>query len=178
MPPQAPLLSVLPVTRPDAVPAVDASSPHEPRHIARLRSVRQDGWHLKVYGIAPHGASPREELLRAAMAVATDVLPPVDEPSQPRDGRGLGFLVVHDAPTLCYVLVHWWSERNEIHQRVFSAPAGEPSALVPHPSPAIGCVWELAVVDFERRAWLTHILAAPDGPDVRAYLAKELNTDV
>ena len=34
-----------------------------------------------------------------------------------------------------------------------------------------GCVWELAVVDFERRAWIEDVLANPDGPDLERYLA-------
>jgi hypothetical protein len=40
----------------------------------------------------------------------------------------------------------------------------------PHPTPAIACVWELAVLDHERRAWVRHVLARPHGPDAGAYL--------
>lgn len=160
------------------LPNVDRAGPHERRHIAHLRNARQNGWHLKVYGIAPDGALPRENLLRYALAVTADLLPSIDGTGHTSDGRGLGFLVVHDTPTLCYVLVHWWAERNEVHQRVYSAPAQVPETLRPHSSPAIGCVWELAVVDFERRAWLTHILSPSEGPDVAAYLNEELHTDV
>jgi hypothetical protein len=79
---------------------------------------------------------------------------------------GVGFVVVHAAPARSYVLVCWWSDENEIHQRMFSAPAGRPESLAPHDGAAIGCVWELAVTDFERRAWLAHVLARPAGPDL------------
>jgi len=67
--------------------------------------------------------------------------------------------------------IDWWYGENEIHQKLFSAPLDDLGALRPHGKPAIGCVWELGVVDFERRAWLEHVLANAAGPDVPAYLA-------
>jgi hypothetical protein len=65
-----------------------------------------------------------------------------------------------------------------VPKRMFSAPAGRPDDLAPHDSAAIGCVWELAVTDFERRAWLAHVLAPADGPDLAGHLAQELTDDV
>jgi hypothetical protein len=41
-----------------------------------------------------------------------------------------------------------------------------------------GCVWELEVIDFERRAWLADVLANPEGPDVERYLARHLDTEI
>ncbi|QBS40782.1 hypothetical protein [Nocardia sp. CS682] len=69
----------------------------------------------------------------------------------------------------------WWSEHNEVHQKLFSAPGLETGELGVHPSPAIGCVWELGIIDFERRAWIEHVLAPADGPDLERYLARTLN---
>lgn len=43
---------------------------------------------------------------------------------------------------------------------------------------AAGCVWELEIVDFERRAWLADVLANPDGPDVERYLARHVDTEL
>jgi hypothetical protein len=87
------------------------------------------------------------------------------------DGRcGLGFAIAHEAADLCFALVDWFQGENEIHQRMFSAPLGEPGRLALHPSDAIGCVWELAVTEHERCAWLRHVLSKPEGPDVRAYI--------
>lgn len=60
----------------------------------------------------------------------------------------------------------------------FAFPADHLEALAPHDSHAIGCVWELEIIDFERRAWHDHVLSGPDGPSPERYLAQELNTDV
>ncbi|MFI0451872.1 hypothetical protein [Actinomadura sp. 6N118] len=145
---------------------------HRPRVIGSLGVHEVAGWQVKVYGIAWKGERPRPSLVEAGIHRAGQALP---APAWRRedegpDRYGVGFCVVHDAGDRCFVLVDWWAAENELHQRMFSAPLEEPDALVPHASEAIGCVWELEVVDFERRAWLRHVLANPGGPDLDAYL--------
>lgn len=44
--------------------------------------------------------------------------------------------------------------------------------------PAAGCVWEIGIIDFERRAWLEDVLANPNGPDVERYLERRFDGDV
>ena len=44
--------------------------------------------------------------------------------------------------------------------------------------PAAGCVWEMSVLDFERRAWIEDVLANPNGPDIDRYLTRRFNADV
>jgi hypothetical protein len=61
---------------------------------------------------------------------------------------------------------------------MLSAPLRQPADLTVHPGPAIGCVWELAVTDFERRAWLDHVLANPHGPSLDAYLNVHLEGEL
>ena len=91
--------------------------------------------------------------------------------------KGIGFLVVHDAADDCFVLVDWWSGQNEIHQHMLSSPLDAPTALVPHRSHAIGCVWELSVVDFERRAWIDCVLDNAE-PDLDGYVSRTFDADV
>jgi hypothetical protein len=42
----------------------------------------------------------------------------------------------------------------------------------------VGCVWELAVVDFERRAWLEDVLVNPGDPDLDRYLTRRFSAEV
>jgi hypothetical protein len=142
---------------------------HQTRAI-RFIAVQDVGeWRIKLYGIAADGDRPRRELVEATIAALPGALP---------YGGGVGFAIAHDSGPLCYVLIDWWAEENEVHQRLLSATPADLPALRPHPTLAIGCVWELAVTDFERRAWLEHVLAREGGPDLDAYLAATFNGDV
>ena len=115
----------------------------------------------KVYGIAAHAELPRAALVEAAIEAL--------------DGEGPGFEIVHDAADHCFVLIHWWANGNEVHQRILTAPLDDPIALRRLTTPAIGCVWELEVTDFERRAWIEHVLK---GDDLAAYLAASFDGHV
>jgi hypothetical protein len=130
--------------------------PYEARHIAFLEL---DG-RLKHYGIGLHG-QPRGALVEATRRAAEEVVP---------DGA-VGFTIAHDATSAGLGLVYWWANDNEIHQRVFASPLEDPGALVAADGTGMACVWELEVIDFERRAWLEEVLK---GGDVGRYLARRL----
>jgi hypothetical protein len=127
----------------------DAGAVYRSRPIRFLRLEGQ----TKVYGIAANAELPRAELVEAAVGTLA--------------GEGPGFLIVHDAADHCFALIHWWANENEVHQRILTAPLDDPTALRPLETAAIGCVWELEVTDFERRAWIDHVLKRDDLP---AYL--------
>ncbi len=153
------------------------------RQISFLKLHEAGGWRLKFYGIAAGGDAPRPELVKTAELLTPTVLPSPavhsggDDPYD-IDRYGVGFVIAHDARDYAYALYHWWAGENEIHQRIFSTLPNRLGAMRPHPTPAIGCVWELTVTDFERRAWLEHVLANPDGPDIDGYLAARLGDEV
>jgi hypothetical protein len=127
---------------------------YEPRTITFLGL---DG-RLKHYGIARHDRAPRPALVDATARVARAAI---------HDGA-FGFTIAHDARSAALGLVYWWAAENELHHRVFAAPPDDPGALEPADGTAMACVWELEVIDFERRAWLEHVLV---DDDLDAYLS-------
>jgi hypothetical protein len=147
---------------------VTLRGPHRPRPVRFLELLDTGEWLAKVYGITAVGETPEAPLIAAARSLAERELPRGEEAEST---YGLGLVVIHQAADFAFVLLNWWYGENELHEKLYSAPLGDPTALRPHGKPAIGCVWELGVLDFERRAWLEHVLANPAGPDVGAYLA-------
>lgn len=145
---------------------------YQPRAVRFHRLIALGEWQVKLYGISLPGADVPSDLEDAALRAARTVLP-VPAVS---DGRaGIGVVTAHAAPSRSYVLVAWWAEQNELHQRILSAPPTKPEELAAHPGPAIGCVWELGVTDFERRAWITDVLSPAEGPRLARYLGREYN---
>jgi hypothetical protein len=130
---------------------------YEPRTISFLG---RDGL-LKHYGIAAHDRAPRPALVAATRRAAHEVIP---------DGVH-GFTIAHDAATAGLGIVYWWAGENEIHHRVFASPLDDPGELEPADGTGMACVWELEVIDFERRAWLEDVLKRGD---TRGYTERAL----
>ena len=126
---------------------------YEPRNISFLA---REG-RVKHYGIA----RPRPALVAATREAARATVP----------AEALGFTIAHDAATAGLGIVYWWANDNEIHFRGFASPREDPGALEPHPGTGMACVWELEIIDFERRAYLEDVLK---NDDVEGYLERAL----
>jgi hypothetical protein len=165
-----------PIAVAPAVPAPPRlGDPHRPRPVRFIRLEPRGDWRLKVYGIATPGRSPRPELVGAALDLAGAALP---APAVSDERYGVGIVIAHDSATYCFALYYWWQSANELHQRVYAAPIANPRGLTKLADPAAGCVFELSVVDFERRAWMEDVLANPRGPDIERYLMRRFDADI
>ncbi len=120
---------------------------HEPRQITFLG---REG-PTKHYGIG----APSSTLVEATQGLAERGVP--------------GFTIAHQGRSAAMALVYWWAEENEVHRRAYAGP--RPDELRPLTDTGMACVWELEVIDFERRAWLEDVLI---GDDVNAYLERAL----
>jgi hypothetical protein len=156
-------------------PAAGLARPYDPRHVRFIRREDVDGWRLKLYSIALNGKEPHREFVGATRDLAASVLP---QPPAGDDCYGVGFATAHDATSLYIALIYWWRSENELHQRIYVSPKDDPIAFSQVENQPAGCVWELAVVDFERRAWLEDVLANPAGPNLERYLGRRLDADV
>lgn len=152
------------------------AEPYRPRPIRFLELLEVDTWRLKLYGAAYAGGRPRDELVAATRALADKLLPrPADG-----DGRyGVGFACAHDGRDGCFSFVDWWADENELHHQLHVAPGDRPNELAPAgPDALTACVWDLAIMAFERQAWLDAFLRNPEGSDLDAYLEARLDADV
>jgi hypothetical protein len=73
------------------------------------------------------------------------------------------------------IIVDWWENENELRHRVFKAVPEAPEAFreITHTGESF-CVWELAVIGFEREAWINTVLAAADLQSLDVYLGGHL----
>lgn len=159
---------------------------YETRTVAFLGRVPAAGATLKLYGISRDGAPPAPALLDAARRLADGyLLAPrpechaggVDWAACPE--HGLGTLIVHAGRESVFVLLDYWIGENMLRHRVWAAPLGDPAAFEPlAPADVAVCVWELAVLQHERAAWLRHVLTPHGRSDVEAYLADVMQGDV
>jgi hypothetical protein len=148
---------------------------YAPRRIRQLEVWQCGDWRLKVYGIAYRGNGPGSDLVASARDVAATLLPA--DACGPRT-YGVGFLGVHEGRGANLMFVDWWADENELHNHAFvSGPSLPYTWQSTSPSGPTACVWDLAVLAFERQAWIDTMLAARI-PDPDAYLRLSLNGSV
>jgi hypothetical protein len=150
-------------------------APYRPRHLRFVRREDAEGWRLKLYSIAVNGQEARPDFIEATRDLAAAVLP---QPPESDDRYGVGFATAHDARSVGIALVYWWANENELHQRIYVSPKDDPTAWTAVENQPTGCVWELGIVDFERRVWIEDVLSNPAGPDLERYLERRLDDDV
>jgi hypothetical protein len=131
---------------------------------------RLGDWRLKLYGLAAPDRGVRPALLEVTRRLAQESLPPVDD-----DHHGVAFAIAHDA-RFPIALIYWWQGLNEIHHRIFAGPdGGDATDLREITGQPMGCVWELGIVEFERRAWIADVIGSPDGPDLDRYMSRHFD---
>ncbi len=160
---------------PNRVERMKFHGPYQRRPIRFLELWQQDEWRIKVYGIAYGAEGPDEILVAAIKRVGRETLP---EPAVTDSRYGLGFVCAHQGRTVSVAFVDWWENEDELHHKMFVADEADVGQLRPAAEDELtACGWDLAVIGFERNAWVEHILQ-PSQPDVDAYLRAQLNDDV
>lgn len=148
--------------------------PYQTRPVRFLELLEYGGWRLKVYGISATGEFPNSDLVEQARGIARAHLPKEAITDQQ---YGVGFVIVHEGAVGDYVFVDWWWANDIVQHHLFGAKKGG-GFEYRQPEGAGFCVWELAVIWFEREAWVKHILQKAKSPDLEGYLNERMNVDV
>ncbi len=163
----------------EASPSVLSGYRYEPRSIRFLGvSTLLAGWSVKSYAITVAGHDPAlpEVGVAAAWHTLSEMLPLA---SAGHESHGVAIQTMHLGLKGFWVLVDWWAYGDVLMHRHLHAPVTDPGALQDMSAEGFGpCVWELAVQAHERRAWLEHMLARPQRPDLQAYLEDGLTAVV
>jgi hypothetical protein len=150
-----------------SVHASPLANAYHPRLGTFVSDERFGDWRLKLYGLAAPDHGVRPALLDVTRALAEQSLPPVDERH-----HGAAFAIAHDA-RFPIALIYWWQDENELHSRIYAGESLDRMALAPET--ALGCVWELGIIEFERRAWIAEVIGNAAGPDLDAYLRRRFD---
>ena len=157
------------------------------------RQIRWRGLHaepdltLKVYGLScSDGLPPSDDAIALAIQIAVrwfrTPLEPVmaagvDWSTVPN--HGLGVLIVHVGREATFALFDYWVGENMLRHHVWAASHSAPTQFETLKGSDMSmCVWEMAVLQHERAAWLRHVLTADGRADPAGYLADVLNVDI
>jgi hypothetical protein len=145
---------------------------YRPRSVRFLELWQYARWRLKLYAIARDGVEPDAALIDSAKTLAPLHLPPA---FATRGGinYGVGFVGVHRGHRSNVIFVDWWAEENELRHHVYASDARSPTDLTyVTPDGFCACVWDLALIAFERDAWVDTVLREPGPAALDNYLAR------
>lgn len=157
---------------------IQLTTRYKTRPIRFLEHWEHEGWRVKVYGISADSDRPSEELVDAIKGVAVEILP---VPAVTTDRYGIAFLYAHQGRDGGgFASVNWWGNENELFHHQYETSADAVAGLRPitETGGSSACVWDLAVIEHERRAWVDCVLANDAGPDLHAYLTRVLEAEV
>ncbi len=145
---------------------IDEDYQHIPKWVTPGEASATDGAVLKWYRLAPQGDPVPEEIERLARAyLATAEI----------EARGLGFVILHRCGMsgFYFLIVCTWRGNNEVWETVFYKDYDTPDfALWPRDAahkPTF-CVWELAAVWHETKAWERFLKSARDEAAVQLWV--------
>lgn len=149
-------------------------TPYKPRKIEFCQIVNVNSWQVKIYTFTFRKQFQANEVLENALSKLSEWL----ELSKTLDFETykIAFLMVHEGRDGVWVILNWWTGENMLRSVTFSASKAMPAEFVLTPKEGgMVCVWELEVVDFERKMWIEHILKKAETPDFARYLNETLS---
>jgi hypothetical protein len=140
---------------------------YKPRYFGRLDTWRFSTWAIKVYGIAVEAPDRRlvldAELILAARSFVEENLPRMNDTAH----YSVGFAIIHQGSAAKSLLTQWWTNECVCLQYVAQSSLIGPARFEHASRDLMACAYELAAIDFERRAWVATAMA---GKSMEAYL--------
>jgi hypothetical protein len=157
-----------------SVSAIRVSQDYRQRDV-QFRGIWTIGdWRWKIYSLRhPDREEVGEEFFEWLRVLAIE-----RAATHPADSTvyGVGFVIAHAGKFGEYALIQWWGDEDILYNSVYVAPTGGYQLFELMATTGLtACVWELGVLDFERRAWVETVLKAGGDSSLDEYLSCTFN---
>ncbi len=88
--------------------------------------------------------------------------------------QGAGFAVLHEGDEGRWLLLHWWVSGGIATRRLWRSDLVTDAQFLEADPLLMACVWELGLIDFERRSWMR---TAMSGKPVSDYIEDRFSGD-
>ncbi|MEJ2052499.1 MAG: hypothetical protein P8X42_01150, partial [Calditrichaceae bacterium] len=132
---------------------IKISEKYKPRSIRFLDYWSIGSWKMKAYGISYANEFPNKKLIQSAKEVTAARLLHNSKNSK---HYNVGFVGIHEGKDENFVYIDWWAEENELYHHIYTSTISNPERLeYKTPTGLAACVWDLALIRYEREAWVT-----------------------
>ncbi len=134
---------------------------------------------VKLYGVtAREGETrPGSEIIKAARAVAIDRLSAAQTQAIPESSLCIALAFIHEAKDGNYLMTAAWAYENVVLTQVSQIETVPEIKIIDFQGRTPLCTWELALLAFERNAWIERVLKNPTSAGIESYLSYTLNVD-
>ncbi len=116
-------------------------------------------------------ADPSNPLAEAAVGIARRQIANAAARLEALPHLDAGFAILHQGEESLWLLLHWWLEGGIATEMLWQSELGDEIEFMPAQPLLMACVWELGIIDFERRAWME---PAMSGKPIADSLARTL----
>lgn len=147
---------------------------YQPRLIEFHSVTNVNTWNIKLYTITFQDRFTSEIVLENAINKLPEWLKKTK--TLGLETYKAGFLIVHEGRDGFWILFNWWTGENMLQSVTFYTSFDDTNQFEETPKEGgMFCIWELEVVDFERKMWIEYILKKAENPDFEAYLNETLS---
>lgn len=140
---------------------------YTPRFFGRLGTWRLSDWAIKVYGIATQAPDQKLVLDSGLVDEARSYVEANLGRMNATPHYSVGFVILHHGSAAKWLLTQWWANECVCMKHVAQSELfGSPRFSAANPE-VVACAYELVVIDFERRAWVSTVMS---GKSMEDYL--------
>jgi hypothetical protein len=122
---------------------------------------------IKLSVISADGLAPEPKTFAAARKVIAAETASLEATPH----IGAGFAILHRGEEANWLLLLWWTDGGTAMRKLWRGELGHGTTFAPVDPLYMACVWELGIIDFERKAWME---TAMSGRPLSDYLARTL----
>ena len=150
---------------------------YQPRKVEFRQLLTCGAWRIKVYTVTHHVAFGSPRVLANVIAQLPNLLAKATALEYPL--HYFAFLIVHEGRDGVWSLLNCWVGDDMLYCTTYFTSYDRQEEITLFPQTGfMGCVWELAVVSFERAIWVEHVLKNARQPDWATYSQLYLHKDV
>ncbi len=143
---------------------------YKPRKIEFNQLMEIDDWYVKVYTITLNEEFKSQQILSSALKE----LPIWVENAKKSflKTHKNAFLILHEGREGVWILMNWWTDGEILETKVYFGDYDNHNVIKEsiYTPKSLICTWELAVVLYERKAWMKHILFNANSPKFDEYI--------
>lgn len=129
-----------------------------------------DDWKIKAYGIHYDANRPIGEILHPGFDEDAKRFIRGQLPVAEHEGHhnNCGFAIIHQGTEYNWLVFNWWAHNFICCEALARCKSGETADFNLYTGPAMACVWEMVIIEHEKKAWISSALT--ENGSVEDYL--------